>query len=120
MDASTTFYNLINMIETSKLNYVISKTPFSAQISIKRSFIKNFKEPSDLQTTKMCYKSDIIHGDATTHLKEKLTIALKEKENLEVVLKQERIKSKASESQIQQFREELLEIKNAKNLSNTK
>ena len=48
MDASTIFKQLINMIENSKLNYVINKTPFSANISIKRSFIKYFD--ASLQT----------------------------------------------------------------------
>ena len=62
----------------------------------------------------------MIHGDVKTDLKEKLTSALKQKEKLEDVLKQERMRSKTLESQIHQFREELLEVKNAKNISNTK
>ena len=117
MDASSTFKNLINKIETSNLNYVISKTPFSATISIKRSFIKDFKEPSHQETTKTCYK-DLINSDATTELEEKLTSALEHKERLEEVLRQERIRIKSLECQVHQCKEELLVVKNEKNLSN--
>ena len=49
MDASIIFNELIHKIEKSKLNYIISKTPFSAQISIKRSFVKFFAPPSQIQ-----------------------------------------------------------------------
>ena len=35
MDAAQRFNELLNQIENSKLNYVISKTPFSANISVK-------------------------------------------------------------------------------------
>ena len=40
MDAALRFEELLNKIESSKLNYVISRTPFSANISVKRSLIK--------------------------------------------------------------------------------
>ena len=48
MDASRIFNDLLNQIEKSKLNYVINKTPFTANISIKKSFIKWF-DPSKVQ-----------------------------------------------------------------------
>ena len=51
MDASRIFNGLINKIETSRLNYVINyKTPFSATISIKSSFVKYFSEQSPMET----------------------------------------------------------------------
>jgi hypothetical protein len=40
MDAALQFKELLNQIENSNLNYVISRTPFSANISVKRSLIK--------------------------------------------------------------------------------
>ena len=40
MDATAIFNNLLKSIEDSNLNYVMNKTPFSAAISIKSSFIK--------------------------------------------------------------------------------
>ena len=40
MDATKKFKELLDQIESSKLNYVITKTPFSATISVKRSFVK--------------------------------------------------------------------------------
>ena len=50
MDASKSFQELMNQIENSKLNYVIHKTPFSANISVKRSFIKYHDESSEKET----------------------------------------------------------------------
>ena len=41
MDVTQLFNQLITKIEESNLNYVIHhRTPFSAQISLKRSFVK--------------------------------------------------------------------------------
>ena len=42
MEASTVFKELLSKMENSQLNYVISKTPFSANIIIKSSFIKYY------------------------------------------------------------------------------
>ena len=46
MDANQTFCNLLRRIESSNLNYVMSKTPFSATISLKSTFVKWFNEDS--------------------------------------------------------------------------
>ena len=55
MDSMTVFNALIQTIETSNLNYCMNKTPFSARISIKSSFINRFdnqqtfeRDPSQL------------------------------------------------------------------------
>ena len=46
MDVSKVFTEVLNKIEESNLNYVIHhKTPFSAKISLKRSFVKFFDAP---------------------------------------------------------------------------
>ena len=115
MDASTIFYKLISKIETSGLNYAISKSPFSAKIYVKRPFIRNFNEPSHKETTQIYDKSE-----EATDFKENVTSTMEQKVKLEEMLKQERIKIKTLESQIYQFREELLVVKNERNLSNTK
>ena len=43
MDASQPYMKLIRNIEDSQLNYSMTKTPFSATISLKCSFQKRFK-----------------------------------------------------------------------------
>ena len=44
MAATSRFEDVLNFISNSKLNFAIYKTPFSAQISLKNSFAKYFKE----------------------------------------------------------------------------
>ena len=44
MEATQVFQNILQIIENSRLNYSLSKTPFSATISLKCSFIKRFHE----------------------------------------------------------------------------
>ena len=41
MAATTSFNNILNQIQTSGLNYQLKITPFSAVISIKKSFVKD-------------------------------------------------------------------------------
>ena len=49
MDASQVFNNLLKGIENSKLNYFMSKTPFSATISLKSSFVKKFNSAVQIE-----------------------------------------------------------------------
>ena len=70
MEASTVFKEILNKVETSQLNYLISKTPFSANIAIKSSFIKyhdarSSKEPRKDESEKtsfenLKYSSDLV------------------------------------------------------------
>ena len=46
MEATATFNSVIDVVENSNLNYFINKTPFSATIYIKSSFIKRFEDAS--------------------------------------------------------------------------
>ena len=47
MDARRVYNDVINFVEKSCLNYSILRTPFSAKISIKSSFIKTFNAVPD-------------------------------------------------------------------------
>ena len=47
MAASKKFTELWDKIENSNLNYVISKTSFSANISVKSSFVKYYEDFSE-------------------------------------------------------------------------
>ena len=44
MAATEVFQNILKCIESSNLNYSMTKTPFSASISLKSSFIKRFHD----------------------------------------------------------------------------
>ena len=44
MDATEVFKAILQSIESSSLNYSLSKTPFSANISLKFSFIKRYQK----------------------------------------------------------------------------
>ena len=119
MDASTIFNQLINNIENSKLNYVISKTPFSANISIKRSYIKYFNPP--LQTAPIVKQDMVDLGNIKLAEKEKgVTAQLEDKEKLEEKLFQEKMKVKSLKDEIGQYREEVLNIKKERKASNSK
>ena len=60
MDATSIFSDLLKKIEDSNLNYVMNKTPFSASISIKCSFIKRFGSvESDVKKSEVLKEEDI-------------------------------------------------------------
>ena len=102
MDASSIFNELLHKIENSKLNYIISKTPFSAKISIKKSFIKTFDAPSQNQAEAKV-KQD--------HLEAKKLVTVQEQNiRLDEMLKEERLKVKYLEAQIGDLREDLLKV----------
>jgi hypothetical protein len=52
MTAANRFQNLLKTIEESNLNYSIHKTPFSATISLKCSFVKRFSNIYDDSSNK--------------------------------------------------------------------
>jgi len=58
MAATLKFEDVLNFISNSKLNFSIYKTPFSAQISLKNSFAKYFKEDEDLTNATGELKND--------------------------------------------------------------
>ena len=111
MEASQIFKEILNKIESSQLNYVISKTPFSANIVIKSSFIKyydatSFKEVKGESETRSSQK-DKINSDLVSLNKQNM--------KLKDLLQSEKNKVKSLEDQIGEFRENLLDIKKEKN-----
>ena len=108
MEASTVFKELLSKMENSQLNYVISKTPFSANIIIKSSFIKYY----DVRSS-----TDPVVKDESEKIKGygDLVILKKQNRELEDLLGSEKDKVKSLEDQIGDFREKLLEIKRDRN-----
>ena len=111
MEASTVFKEILNKVETSQLNYLISKTPFSANIAIKSSFIKYHDAPS-LKVP----RKDESEKTSFENLKYSRDLVKLKEQNmkLEDLLQIEKKKVKSLEDQIGEFRENLLDIKKDK------
>ena len=127
MDASNVFKNMLRNIEDSKLNYSMSRTPFSASISLKCSFAKRFGDASkktDVDSLEKLSRNDFHIGDKkvreletenfklqdeTTKLK--MTFENDKKKTVEELVKLQKLydcekeKSNASELKISEFRE---------------
>ena len=133
MAASQKFTNLIRSIEDSDLNYTMTKTPFSATISLKCSIVKRHSEDSkclEIDKAKHSYNEDLKHlesevkrveeekndlkaelaklADSAQNEKEKF---VKETLKLQIAYDNERRKSEGFEKQTGDLREELLKIK---------
>ena len=113
MDATKIYNDLISEIEKSSLNYVMTKTPFSAQISLKRSLIKYFDSPKHTHGEKDVIE-DTTGNVEMTKLREKLAVAEKVKERVEFLLEEEKDKVKSQEETFGRFRYELLQLKSEK------
>ena len=126
MDANQTFCNLLRRIESSNLNYVMSKTPFSATISLKSSFVKWFNEDSRcIQNESYDYVSNEEMAQLVNeNLKLKAKIKKleesaeidrgeleKEKVTEQVAYDNEKRKSEDLDKQIVEYREEVLKLK---------
>ena len=88
MAASQTFTNLIRSIEASELNYTMTKTPFSATISLRSSFVKRHGEDSrcpESETFKHPSSEDLERVESVLNKAEIENLSLKaQPTNLEV------------------------------------
>ena len=81
MDASNVFKNMLRNIEDSKLNYSMSRTPFSASISLKCSFAKRFGDASnktDVESLEKLSRKDFQLGDTKVRELEEENIKLQD------------------------------------------
>ena len=132
MDARKVYDDVINFVEKSCLNYSILRTPFSAKISIKSSFIKRFNDvpDSDLnvavnreeetiskklleENAELKEKLYLVEAELekVTNLEKQIEEATREKEEFENLYVNERIKSKDLENQIGDLRSDLVKVK---------
>ena len=136
MDASEVFKAILQSIESSSLNYSLSKTPFSANISLKCSFIKRYQKSTTSSTFYNIVESidknstdqdDIVKKLEADNLAlrtelEKLRdehdseqkTVLEETVQIQNLYDTEKDKSKDLEKNIAGFREEVLQIKREK------
>jgi hypothetical protein len=132
MDANKIFSNLLSMVETSHLNYSMNRTPFSATISLKSSFVKYFEEEHQIKRHENLefLPSEEVHFVKMKELEaencelkdklKKLQVSSdidrekleKESFTFQKVYDGEKEKVKAAETKISEFREEVLKIKN--------
>ena len=116
MDASRIFNDLLNQVESSGLNYIINRTPFSANISIKRTFIKLFNSPSQTEAIVKPNKIDL----EKIELREKLVVVQEQKDRFEELLRQEHVKFNSLNCEMGKFKEEILCVKKERNSSISK
>ena len=135
MNATEAFQTILRSIECSNLNYSLSKTPFSASISLKCSFIKRYQETSPdnniCNIENMFRKSEqhdfIVQKLEADNLELRAELdTLKNKDDsdqkklleelvkLQNIYDHEKEESKAFEKNIAQFRGEVLELKKEK------
>ena len=124
MNARSTFNHILKQVEFSQLNYLISKTPLSAYISMKWSFVKSYDKPDHDQVQHFDAKAavkieDTIEtSDHHDKLKEevlKLKFILVRLE--ETIVQQKhviQIFEKSAEDKRAEFREEVLKVKREK------
>ena len=122
MAASLVYMNLLRSIEDSQLNYSMSRTPFSATISLKSSFLKRFppnihdvqikKKEEANEEEKVKHKDEIFKLKETFEEDRKMMIA--EIERLQKAYDVEKHKSAALELEIAEFRNEVLKVKKEK------
>jgi hypothetical protein len=122
MDVSKVFTEVLNMIEESSLNYVIHhKTPFSAQISLKRSFVKFFDAPDPVtKQVEMVVKKESNETCEQTNVTKVLEAAKHQIDHLETALKQERTNVKSIQVELSEHREEALKLKQERKESKVK
>ena len=137
MEANHVFNNLLSVIEHSKLNYVITRrTPFSASVSLKSSFVKHFSqevfsEIQNMQTSAQgtiserekhleCETKEQRHqiAELESLLEEQKVVIVEERAKLEKLNETKKETSIDFENQVASFREELLKVKREKHILN--
>ena len=122
MDANTIFKTVLHQIESSHLNYAITKTPFSASISLRSSFVKRFDKCEQNQDHDMNHgltvKSAKVKSepaDDKPKINEELKIVRRQKDDLEALLKSEKVKVETLERELSKVKEEIRSEKSASN-----
>ena len=122
MDANIMFKYLLNQIENSELNFSMTKTPFSATISLKSSFIKRFNSlvvsQEDVKNRAVDDVDAILEAEnkkKKTELQNLEETVANQKVALDEQLKKVKDTLKAAEDQKGVFRAELLKVKNERN-----
>lgn len=122
MDANSVFKTILQQIEASQLNYSLSKTPFSASISLKSSFIKRFQGDNIKHEVLVDSKTGTTEVEKLRQENYEMKESMKElKERLASQdkainehFKEAKVKFKLAEEESAAHREELIQIKKEK------
>ena len=120
MNANATFKTILHQIESSHLNYSMSKTPFSASISLKSSFIKRFEGEEIKPEVSVDARSDVEklrqeNGELKVCIKNLEKLLASQKAAIDDNFKQAKDNSKIAEEEMAVHREEWIQIKKEKN-----
>ena len=128
MEAHQIFRDVLCYVEKSRLNFCLSKTPFSATISLKSSFIK-----SDIDFSKTPVSFSELEQKMTSQVEENLNLTeklkvleksyntvKKDKDRIEHLYEQEKTKHKLADEIEAELRSELLKVKAKKSASTSK
>ena len=123
--AKQIFNDILQHIETSELNYFVSKTPYSATISLKCSLVKKYKAYNDATQSRECRavlgkkiksehhvvepKEDFVKLKSTIECLEKNVSG--QKNVIHEKSKQSKELAKSAEDQVEELLEELLIVK---------
>ena len=72
MSASEVFSEILRKIQTSDLNFSINLTPFSAYVTIRKSFVKGFNPPTNLQPLDSASEEKIVLIEQNEQLQQKV------------------------------------------------
>ena len=111
MDTTKVFNEVIKQVEDSKLNYVIQKTPFSAQISIKRSLIKFHGNPPSHNQGNTNVKIEFSYVTEVSKLRNGLAAASDKIDKLEETLKKKIVNEEALTEEVSNIRNDNLKVK---------
>jgi hypothetical protein len=91
MDASKIFESVLNCVEESRLNFLLTRTPFSATICLKRSFSKHQSKAVDEKNEVL--SDDYIALEGKVKMLEKVLNDVKlERSRVEELYKKKRLK----------------------------
>ena len=115
MEANQIFPNILAAVENSSLNYLINKTPFSATISWKSSFVKHYSEAHSESKVE-------IDPDKTKYLKSEQSLKIialedvveQQKRVIEEKCMEEKMAISLADSKAAEFREEVLRMRSEK------
>ena len=103
MDAIKTFEDVLSKVENSRLNFALTRTPFSAIISLKSSFVKSKANLGNELSRNELEDKKVELNDETCELKSKVKMLEKacrsletERNKFEELYQQEKDKNKAS------------------------
>ena len=110
MEANLIFQSILAAVENSSLNYLINKTPFSATISLKSSFVKHYSEAHSEPKVEI-YP---VNSEQSLNIIALEDIVEQQKRAIDEKCMEEKIAKSSAESKAAEFKEEVLMLSSEK------